>query len=123
VSGPIPDVAAMITVGAIVTTIAAVLGGGYPDHPPSLRSVASIAAMALAGTVLTFLLWNEAVRRIGASRSSIYMNLLPVFTVLIAAASGQPPTLAQLLGGALVIGAVAWSSWPVRAKVAEGASP
>lgn len=127
VGGPVPDVAATCVVGAIITTIATLLAGGFPDHAPSLRSALSIAAMAVGGTVLTFLLWNEAMKRIGAARSSLFMSLMPVATVLIATAFGDPPTLAQLLGGALVIGAVAWSSWPAkaarRANVADGVSP
>ena len=38
------------------------------------------------------------------------MNLVPVASMVIAAFSGAPPNHAQLLGGALVIGAVTFSA-------------
>ena len=36
------------------------------------------------------------------------------FDLVIAAFEGLPPTHAQLIGGALVIGAVSFASWPAR---------
>lgn len=121
VGGPLPDAAAMVTVGAVMTGIAAIVGG-VPEHLPTTRSISALLAMAIGGSVLTYVFWNEAVRRLGPSRSSLYMNLVPVCTVSIATLLGEPPTLVQLLGGSLVVGAVVWSSWP-QAKVPQGAPP
>jgi len=116
VGGPLPDATAMVTVGAIMTGIAA-LFAGVPEHLPTVRSVVAMLAMAVGGSVLTYVFWNEGVRRIGASRAILYMNLVPVFTVLISAATGTLPTILQFVGGALVIGAVLWSSWPTAVPV------
>jgi len=36
---------------------------------------------------------------------------VPVIAVALLAVGGNAPTLAQIAGGALVIGGVAWSEW------------
>jgi len=46
------------------------------------------------------------------------MNLVPVASMVIAAFSGAPPNHAQLLGGALVIGAVTFSALSPGSAVA-----
>ncbi|MEP0545832.1 MAG: DMT family transporter [Rhodothermales bacterium] len=56
-------------------------------------------------TGLAYALWNTAVQRVGPSQTAIYNNLVPVVAlssgvVLI----GEPVTVYQLLGGALILG-------------------
>jgi hypothetical protein len=46
------------------------------------------------------------------------LNLVPVASMVIAAFSGAPPNRAQLLGGALVIGAVTFSALSSGSAVA-----
>ena len=65
-------------------------------------------------SVLSLMLWNISVKKIGAARAGIYLNLMPVFTALLALALGTPITLIQLLGGALVITGVWLTSRPAR---------
>jgi len=55
------------------------------------------------------LLWNFGVRRLGIVVASIYLNLIPVISVLIAVALGYEARWEQLVGGALVLAGVAWS--------------
>ena len=47
----------------------------------------------------------------GSAQAAIFMNLVPVTSMIIAAMEGQAPTHAQLLGGLLVIGAVSFASF------------
>jgi len=54
--------------------------------------------------------WNGGIAKLGPARAAIFMNLVPVASMVIAAFSGAPPNQAQLLGGALVIGAVTFSA-------------
>jgi drug/metabolite transporter (DMT)-like permease len=65
-------------------------------------------------SVLSLMLWNISVKKIGAGRAGIYLNLMPVFTAMMALMMGTPITLVQVLGGALVIAGVWLTSRPVR---------
>jgi len=78
--------------------------------PP--RAAPSPAAMALliwiigAITLLGAMLWNYGVSRIGIMVTSLYLNLIPVFGILVAAVFGSYPTGQQLFGCALVVAGV-----------------
>ncbi|WP_169818534.1 DMT family transporter [Domibacillus iocasae] len=62
-------------------------------------------------SIFSFLLWNRAIALIGPSRSSIFMNLTPVFAALIAFfVLGEVITVPQILGGILVFIGVFYSS-------------
>jgi drug/metabolite transporter (DMT)-like permease len=62
--------------------------------------------MALCGTVLAYIFWLRGLQALGPQRASIAFNLVPVFTLLINLALGEPPKLAQFLGMALVFSGV-----------------
>jgi drug/metabolite transporter (DMT)-like permease len=67
----------------------------------------SIAYIGVFGTVLAFLFFSEGVRRIGPSRTAIFINFVPVFGVTFAALFlGEPVLASMIVGGALVIGGV-----------------
>lgn len=59
-----------------------------------------------AGTsVIAFLLWNEAIRRLGAGRTALFGNLIPVFSTLEAVwLLGEEITAIHIISGLLVIG-------------------
>ncbi|MBU8907580.1 DMT family transporter [Desertibacillus haloalkaliphilus] len=58
-------------------------------------------------SVIALLFWNKGVAAIGPSRASIFLNLLPVFTIVGAVVFlGETVTVIQLIGGVLVIGGV-----------------
>lgn len=72
-----------------------------------LRDPAAWAMTAFAGclsSALGFLWFYQGVEQLGAIRSSAYINLVPIFGVLLAAVLlGERATIALLVGGALVI--------------------
>lgn len=77
------------------------------------RGWLAAAYAAVFATVLAFLFFNEGVRRIGPSRTSIFINLVPVFGVAIAAfLLGEPISASLLAGGAMVICGVMLTSRP-----------
>jgi drug/metabolite transporter (DMT)-like permease len=81
-----------------------------------------LAAMyaAVFATVIAFLFFNEGVRRIGPSRTSIFINLVPVFGVAIAASLlGEPISASLLAGGAMVICGVMLTSTPFTGGAAR----
>ena len=65
-----------------------------------------------------YLFWNVGIAKLGPARAAIFMNLVPVASMVIAAFSGAPPNHAQLLGDALVIGAVTFSALSPGSAVA-----
>jgi drug/metabolite transporter (DMT)-like permease len=44
----------------------------------------SVLYLAVAGTLLAFFWWNLAIQRVGAGRTAVFTNLVPVFGVLLA---------------------------------------
>jgi len=101
----------VMSMGALFLTIVA-LAAGTKFEVPGWDASLSLIAMALGGSVLSYLFWNAGIARLGASRAALFMNLVPVTSMVIAAIEGQAPTWAQAVGGLVVIGAVALSSWP-----------
>jgi len=53
-----------------------------------------------------YALWNIGASKVGPSRAGIFLNLLPVFTVVIALAFGATLELPAVIGGAIVIAGV-----------------
>jgi len=94
--------------GAMIATALFVHAGSLPL--PAGGSLGAIAAMALFGTVLAYLWWNNGIRTIGPARTAVFFDLVPIFTMLIAIALGQHVTLAQWMGAVLVITGVLFSS-------------
>jgi len=68
----------------------------------SVRSWLSIVFLGAFGTVLTFVWYAEAIHSIGASRTIVFNNLVPVFAVLLAfLILNEPITWSMLVGGSL----------------------
>lgn len=95
-----------IVVGAVMLAVAADVAADDLFVMPSRAVAMTIVAMALFGSVLAYLWWNQGIARIGATRAAIFINLVPVFTSLIGVALGQSLSIAQLVGAVLVIAGV-----------------
>src|SRR5258708_6507435 len=103
--------------GAAALTLVALLSGER-FVVPSPYTGSALLMMSVSGGVLAYLLWSAGIARLGPARAAIFMNVVPVASMAISTVSGVPPTPAQLLGGALVIGAVMFSALTgARAKV------
>jgi drug/metabolite transporter (DMT)-like permease len=104
----IPATAYGIWTGSLMLLLyAAILGTGSVDwSSPTLWLVS--AYLGLAGTALAFVLYLQGVAKLGPSRASIFINLVPVFSVITSALyTGETITLATLLGGSLALSGVA----------------
>ncbi len=93
---------------------AVALFSGAPVEAIGGKAALALAVMAVGGTVLAYLFWNVGIMQLGAARTSIFINLVPVFAMLVGLSFGTAPTMAQLLGGAIVLGAVTLSMLPSR---------
>lgn len=66
------------------------------------------AYLGLFGTTLAFLFYLQGIAKIGPARASIFINLVPVFSVLVSALYwGEAVTLPTVLGAALALSGVA----------------
>jgi len=103
----------VMTAGAVLL-LAIAIASGDSVAIPDLHASLALAVMVAGGTVLAYLFWSMGIARLGATRTSIFINLVPVFEMLISASFGAPPTMAQLAGGLLVLGGVSISMFPAR---------
>ena len=100
--------AASIGIGALfVAPIAFVetLGRGLPTLTPGgWLGILYLGSGASAGA---FFLWNYALRRLDASEATVYLNLIPLLGVVLAAAAlGESIGPAEVLGALLIVGGV-----------------
>jgi drug/metabolite transporter (DMT)-like permease len=63
----------------------------------------SVVFMGVLGTAFAYSAFYFCVVRVGATTSTLYMNLIPFFTVVLAFPFGEKLLGVQLLGGILII--------------------
>jgi drug/metabolite transporter (DMT)-like permease len=73
----------------------------------SLASWLGLAFTAVFGAGLAFVIWFKSIGEIGASRTSVYNNLIPPVAIVIAFLTlGETFTALQLVGGVVVLAGV-----------------
>ncbi len=98
--------AQMLVGAAALLLIARLVGQGWPARL-SLAQWAWFLWLAIPASTGSFGLWFLALRWGGAARTSAYLFLVPVFTVLLAhLILGDPVMEAQIAGGVLIGAAV-----------------
>ena len=110
----------VMAAGALVLTAVAI-ASGEPLRGLGASAGGALAAMVVGGTVLAYLFWTTGIARLGAARAAIFLNLVPVAAMAVGALLGHRPTLVQIEGGLLVLGAVSLTLLPQR-RLARAAS-
>ncbi|WP_035273282.1 DMT family transporter [Desulfogranum japonicum] len=83
----------------------------------SFMDVVNIAYLGLCGTAIGFSLYYQAIRKIGATRSSVFINLVPVFAILLSwVMLGEAIKPSVLSGGLLVLAGVSLTNMPKKNK-------
>ena len=102
--------------GWAMLTVAALLDGSlFALDRLSVAGITSIAFLGVLGTALSFTWYAAAVRDIGPTRAGMFINLVPVFGVLLGALLlGERLAAATYLGGAVVIAGVLTINWTPR---------
>ncbi|AMD02618.1 DMT family transporter [Halomonas chromatireducens] len=78
-----------------------------PMTPVDSQNVWLILYAGIPASIVTTFLWMRAIRQIGASQASIFINLMPLFSALIAMAFlNERIALFHLVGGVLVLAGV-----------------
>lgn len=103
----------IMAVGATLL-LATAIGSNSHLHALDVKAGIAMTIMVVGGTVLAYLFWGIGIARLGAARTAIFINLVPVFAMLISAFLGTLPSSAQLAGGLLVLGGVTISMLPSR---------
>ena len=87
---------------------------------PTTISLTGLAAVVYLGAIITvgaYGLYNFAVSRMPASQASAFVNLIPLFTLLIAAVwLGERLNVQQMLAAVVVFAGVALSQWSSPVK-------
>lgn len=108
VSG-IASTAGIMTVGAITLTAVALLNGER-FILPSVHAGSALLIMTICGGVLSYLFWNAGIAKLGPAKAAIFLNLVPITSIVIAAFEGVPPNQVQMIGAIIVIAAVTFSA-------------
>lgn len=102
----LPFTAGQIATAAVMCLIPAALTEGLA--PPSTAGAwAGVLFPALAATVSGMFApgWGQA--RMSAARAAVIITMEPVFAGAFAALTGEPMTAGLLLGGAIIVAAIA----------------
>jgi drug/metabolite transporter (DMT)-like permease len=112
-----PITATTVQVGLSVVMLAPVMALVGIQATPSAEGWWGLAIIIVFPSALAYLLWNVAVSQLGPSRTGVFLNLLPVFTAIIAVSLGDALTVWQVVGGLIVLAGVYLTTRPAATKV------
>ena len=113
--GALSPLATLTIVSVLAVPPLGVIGGyelmSSPIGAITPTVVVGLVYISVLASVAAFMAWSVGIKGIGAARGSIFLNLIPVFTAVIAVLTlGERIGLVQLIGGSLVIGGVTLAS-------------
>lgn len=84
----------------------------------SLPAIGALLFLIVGATLIAFLAYNFALTRIGASRAAVFLNGVPLASILVAwLVLDERLGLLQIAGGIIVVSGVTLTNW--RARTAE----
>jgi drug/metabolite transporter (DMT)-like permease len=105
----------------LLAPVSLALGG--PALPGDGGVWAALGFIVVFPSVLSYLLWNRALTVIPPARAGVFLNLITVFTALFTVLAGHPFSVAQLVGGAIVLAGVALANAGAFRRDAAGTAP
>ncbi|MDG5789913.1 DMT family transporter [Evansella sp. AB-P1] len=85
---------------------------------------ASILHMSIVVSVISFIMYYQGIRTIGAAKASIFINLMPLSAVILAIfLLGEPLLPVHILGAIFVLSGVTYGTWTKRKKVTVAPEP
>ena len=85
--------------------------------PQDAASWVGAAYISLVGSALGFFLWNWSLRTVAPPVAGLTMNLIPLWTVLLAVALGETLHLWEAIGGLVIVAGVLLGTLPARRRV------
>ena len=107
-----PITATTVQVGLSAVMLVPVMAVVGIQAQPSAEGWWGLAIIIVFPSALAYLLWNVAVSQLGPSRTGVFLNLLPVFTAIIAVSLGDALTVWQVIGGIVVLAGVYLTTRP-----------
>ena len=120
---------ATLTIVALLALLPLSVIGGYelisnPIGPITPVVIVGLVYVSVLASVAAFMAWSMGIEGIGAARGSIFLNLIPMFTAVVAMLTlGERVGLVQLIGGLLVIGGVTLASSRGWQRADNGKAP
>ena len=113
---PLSSVCYSSIIGTILLAIPAVQQGHIFDIVEISRtSWLSLAFLGIGGTALGFSLYYRAIQKIGAARTGIFINLVPVFSVLLSwLILGEAIKPIVIAGGLLILTGVSLTNFKAK---------
>ncbi|MFH0784091.1 MAG: DMT family transporter [Pseudomonadota bacterium] len=111
---PLTAVCYSSIIGTVLLAFPAAREGLFFSHLSAitLHAWASLSYLGLCGTALGFSLYYMGIKKIGASRAGIFINLVPVFALLLSwYILGETIRPAVLAGGLMVLAGVTLSNY------------
>jgi drug/metabolite transporter (DMT)-like permease len=113
-SGPVLATTALIG-GTIVLLPAGIAQA--PHQLPNLKTIGAVLGISLLGTALAQLVWFRLLRGWGSAKASLVTYLLPATALVYGVALlGEPLTVFELAGLALILAGVALGSGVIRVR-------
>ena len=95
--------------GWLMLTVTALLEGSlFTLDGLGWRGESAIVFLGVFGTAISFTWYSEAIGRIGSTRAAAFINLVPVFAVLLGALMLGERLGAAVLGGGVLVMAGVW---------------
>jgi drug/metabolite transporter (DMT)-like permease len=111
------NTALMMSAGAMILTVIA-LSGDTSFAVPGWHAASALVIMAAGGTVIAYLFWSLGIQHLGAGRAAVFLNLVPVFAMLVSGLLGTQPSASQVSGGLIVLAGVTLAMMPRRQRIA-----
>jgi drug/metabolite transporter (DMT)-like permease len=101
----------------VLLLVGALADGSGMLRPPTAAEAASLLYLSLVVSAGAFLLWYDALGRLGADRAGLFAGVLPLGAVVTSVLLGLgAPTAAELGGAAVVVTGLAVGLAPGRAR-------
>jgi drug/metabolite transporter (DMT)-like permease len=102
--------------GTLMLAVATLVeGASLAPRDASLPAWLALAFLGALGTAVAFVWYNDGVRRLGAARAPVFINLVPVFALALGAwLLGERVDASTAAGGALVLAGVYMLNAPRR---------
>lgn len=123
--GPLHTVTYSIYAGTVMLLLFSVTSGDFDMtqlRAISLSGFLSLCYLGFIGSAVAYIWYYDGIRRIGATRSGVFIALNPLAGVLLGALLlGEPLSWPVLIGGALIVGGiVACNRMPALQKYRTG---
>ncbi len=111
--------------GGLVLAMLALAEGGYGElsGAPAMYWF-NISVVAFGTTAFGYVLFYRGIRQVGPGIASFFINLVPIFGLILSAIFlSEIPTLLQVAGACVVVAAVIWATRPGRATGGSATAP